>query len=316
VVELKALEMKRIDWPERRPQSPGPKSDAQVNRASFASHLPENISRSLEISPNSKIIHSVVVNAPDRKPTQIRIISRDVGVVLELTPQILPNREMGIDMKTNVEIRPNPQTSFTTQTVRQTVRLAEGERIIVGGFITDAEARSLIGMPALKDNAILHYLFSDKRGQPDEPELVLMLSPRIVGSPEIHSVDAPSRPVDTPTRTTAAPARPAGPPAGTVGTPAPAIVAPVRTVDAPSSRPKRSLYTVQVGAFESAATAETLRARLNKRYEGVFVQQFTDKRTLYRVRVGRVPDVKTAKQLERQLRAEGLKAAVIVPVDE
>ena len=44
----------------------------------------------------------------------------------------------------------------------------------------------------LKDNLLLQYLFSEKRGQPDEPEIVLMLNPNIEGALPNLSLDVPS----------------------------------------------------------------------------------------------------------------------------
>src|SRR5207344_3654107 len=72
------------------------------------------------------------------------------------------------------------------------IRIPEGESIILGGFVNDDEARLLTGMPMLKDNPLLHYLFSEKRWQPDEPEIVLMLNPNIEGLLPNLSLDVPS----------------------------------------------------------------------------------------------------------------------------
>jgi Flp pilus assembly secretin CpaC len=269
-IELKVVEMERIDWNERRTNLPTAKSHAAVNRASFATHVPTAVALSLE-NTASKRIHSVRFNALDRKSTQIQFAARapegvahaDATIFFELTPKIFPNREMALDMKANVEIQTDASPIFKTQPVRQVIRIAEGESIILGGFINDGEARLLADMPMLRDNPLLHYLFSEKRWQPDEPEIVLMLDPTIDGS------------------------------------------LPTSSLDISTLRTGHSLYTVQVGAFEKVDSATALVDRLKKQYEVVFIEQFAKERTFYRVRVGCVTDRSAARQLEQQLRAEG-----------
>src|SRR5262245_18544702 len=188
--ELKVLEIERLDWKERRVKPPASKSDPSVNRESFAIHVPELVARSLESRPDAKLINNLRLNAPHRKNTRIRFDSHapegaasvDVGIALELTPKISSNREMDIDMEAHVEIRTDPEPSFTTHTVKHVVHISDGESIHLGGFVNDAEAQLLAGIPTLKDNPMLHYLFSEKRGQSGEPEIVLMLKPHLVES--------------------------------------------------------------------------------------------------------------------------------------
>jgi SPOR domain/Bacterial type II and III secretion system protein len=270
-IELKVVEMERIDWTERRTKLTAAKSIHSINRASFAAHLPKPVARSLE-NTVSKRVHSVRFTAPDRKSTQIQFAARapegmtraDATLFFELTPKIFPHREMALDMKANMEIQTDG-SSFKTQPVRHLIRIAEGESIILGGFVNDDEARFLSGMPMLKDNPLLHYLFSEKRGQPDEPEIVLVLNPNIEGSP------------------------------------------PNITLDVHALSMGRSLYTVQVGAFEKPDSATSLVGRLEKQYDDVFIERFARDRTFYRVRVGCLTHRGAVKQLEQQLRAEGFQ---------
>jgi rare lipoprotein A len=70
-------------------------------------------------------------------------------------------------------------------------------------------------------------------------------------------------------------------------------------------------YTVQVGAFETAAAAESLRRDLAQRYRDVSVQTFSSDRTFYRVRVGLAPDLATAQRLAQELRGEALDPFVV-----
>ena len=116
----------------------------------------------------------------------------DATIFFELTPKIFPNREMALDVKAYVEIQTDAVAFFKTHPVKHLIRISEGESIILGGFVNDDEARLLTGMPMLKDSPLLQYLFSEKRGQPDEPEIVLMLNPNIEGALPNLSFDVPS----------------------------------------------------------------------------------------------------------------------------
>lgn len=88
---------------------------------------------------------------------------------------------------------------------------------------------------------------------------------------------------------------------------------PIKTVAAPSPKDTRPLYTIQVGAFEKAATAEALVARLKMRYDAVFIDPLAGERPVYRVRVGRLANLRAAGELERQLRTEGFQPFIVPP---
>jgi hypothetical protein len=272
-IELKVFEMERIDWKERRAKFI-PVSASSINRATFATPMPKPVARSLE-SLVSKRVHSVRFKARNGENTRIRFTSRtpdgmpsaDATVFFEVTPTIFRNREMALDMKANVEVRMNGVSSLKSSVVKHQVRIVEGESIVLGGFINDGDARSIIGMPALKDNPLLNYLFSAKRSQPDEPEIVLILNPTI-------EQPQPQR-----------------------------VIARNQTPD----RIDRSLYTVQVAAFEKPAAATALVEKLKKQYAAVFIEESANDRTFFRVRMGCLANWRAAAQLQHRLRMEGFE---------
>src|SRR6185503_7880305 len=60
-------------------------------------------------------------------------------------------------------------------------------------------------------------------------------------------------------------------------------------------------YAVQVGAFSSRESAEELKKRLDKKFQGVSIQAVPGDVPLYRVRVGPEPDMQSAQKLASQL---------------
>ena len=79
----------------------------------------------------------------------------------------------------------------------------------------------------------------------------------------------------------------------------------------PPPAPSDGMYTIQVGAFESQAAAESLKKNLDERYRDVTIQTFTTTQTFYRVRVGRLADLASAEKLSKQLRDEKFDPFVV-----
>jgi cell division protein FtsN len=91
----------------------------------------------------------------------------------------------------------------------------------------------------------------------------------------------------------------------------PSSVGSSRGVGPPPPQPAEAMYTIQVGAFESQAAAESLKKTLDERYRDVTIQTFTTSQTFYRVRVGRLADLAAAEKLSKQLRDEKFDPFVV-----
>jgi len=99
--------------------------------------------------------------------------------------------------------------------------------------------------------------------------------------------------------------------------PAPALPPPVAST-APLPPPSETeslnevpVFGVQVGAFQSEATANALRESLATRYSDVSIQMIMTDHAIFRVRVGRVPDVVSAEQIASQLRTEHFDTFIV-----
>ena len=271
----------------------------------FAVDVSESVVRDLASSPGAKVLQSLELPANTGKVTRIRIGSRvkadsgssatddpvqyiDADIDFELTPTLLLNREISLTTSVQVLIRPEEGTtgasghpSFGTSAKQHAVRFHEGRTVVMGGFVTDAEARELTNMPMLRESPILRYLFPNEGGQSDS-EVVVLFTPRIRRTLDTRAVELP------PITQTSEPGSPV-PNAG-------------------------ARYAVQVGAFRDQANASALLSELSARYQDVFIETFQKDQTFYRVRVGRFPFRQAALQLELQLRTDGFEP-VIVPLN-
>lgn len=117
---------------------------------------------------------------------------QDVGVNLDITPRVHPNRE--ISLKISVEVssvtgRVNiggiEQPIFGQRKIEHDIRLREGEVSILGGIIERTENTTVQGWPGLAQVPFLRYLFSSEKKETLENEVLIVLTPRIIRLPAI-----------------------------------------------------------------------------------------------------------------------------------
>jgi general secretion pathway protein D len=163
---------------------------------------------------------------------------QDVGVNVDITPRVHPNRE--VSLKVNLEV-----SSVTGQTniggiqqpiisqrkIDHEIRLKEGEASILGGLITKTDAKTLNGWPGLARVPLLRYLFSEDTKNDEEDEILIILTPRIVRLPEWTRANL--RPLYSGSETNVQVRRESEVRAPTVQPPAPAQEAPANTGTTP-----------------------------------------------------------------------------------
>jgi general secretion pathway protein D len=115
----------------------------------------------------------------------------DVGVNIDITPRVHPNREVSMKVKVEVsshtgdsEIGGIKQPIISQRVIEHDIRLKEGEVNILGGLAQRTNTKSLNGWPGLAKMPLLHYLFADNQSEVQEDEVLIVLIPRIVRIPE------------------------------------------------------------------------------------------------------------------------------------
>ncbi len=124
---------------------------------------------------------------------------QDVGVNVDLTPHILPNRDVGMHIKIEVStvvasipIGGINQPEIGQDVIEHDVRLKDGEVNVLGGLITRSDTNSINGYPGLARIPILRYLFSGDNTEHVDDELLIILTPRVVRMPNITAEDLQS----------------------------------------------------------------------------------------------------------------------------
>jgi general secretion pathway protein D len=120
----------------------------------------------------------------------------DVGVNVDVTPRVHPNRE--VSMKVEIEVSSQTGTAtiggidqpiISQRKITHDIRLREGEVSVLAGLFERTETRTLNGWPGLAKIPILRYLFSSDNTDHEENEVLIVLIPRIVRMPEFSKAN-------------------------------------------------------------------------------------------------------------------------------
>lgn len=124
-----------------------------------------------------------------------RIEKIEANMSFEITPWVGPNNEL------TLEIKPEFQTpigdfvpdkkqipAINTRTFNSTVRLTDGETIILGGLIQESETKTEDKFPILGDIPFLGELFKDVNKKKSKGELIIYLTPKIFYGEDIGYV--------------------------------------------------------------------------------------------------------------------------------
>jgi type II secretory pathway component GspD/PulD (secretin) len=111
----------------------------------------------------------------------------DVGVRLNITPRVTGDGMITALVEPEVSriinfVGPDddlPQTS--TRRAKTSVRVKDGETIYLGGLLTEEKRKSVSKVPILGSIPILGYLFQHRREETARLDLVIEITPRIVG---------------------------------------------------------------------------------------------------------------------------------------
>jgi len=115
----------------------------------------------------------------------------DVGVNIDLTPRVHPNRDVSLKLKVEVSAHTNDvsiggitQPVISQRVIEHDIRLKEGEVSILAGLIQRTDSKTLEGWPGFAKLPLLRYLFSHDKTDHQEDEVLIVLTPRIVRIPE------------------------------------------------------------------------------------------------------------------------------------
>ncbi len=120
-----------------------------------------------------------------------------VGITLSVLPLINPEGLVVMDISQNIEqlgtptlIDGNQVPTTTKRSASAKVAVKDRETIILGGFISSTKSKAKSGVPFLKDIPVLGYLFRSTSDSNKRVELIVLMRPTVLPTPEAAALQA------------------------------------------------------------------------------------------------------------------------------
>ncbi len=110
----------------------------------------------------------------------------DIGIIVEVTPQITADGQILLNIKAEVSgnVQRNPVDGdvdrFTKQVVTTTLRVQDGETVVLGGLTSQERNQSVQGVPFLMDIPLIGELFKYRTGEDTDRELLVVITADIL----------------------------------------------------------------------------------------------------------------------------------------
>jgi general secretion pathway protein D len=126
----------------------------------------------------------------------VQFTTIDVGVNLDLTPRVMMNRDIAMNVKVAIKsitgfetLSENRYPILSNREVEHDIRLKEGESSVIGGIISDSDSTTISGIPGAIRVPLLKYLFGTETKTKTEAEVIIVITPHIVRLPEFQDTD-------------------------------------------------------------------------------------------------------------------------------
>lgn len=120
-----------------------------------------------------------------------------IGITLTVTPLINPDGLVVMDIDQNIQqlgtpqvIDGNPVPTTTERRASAKVAVRDRDTIALGGFITTTKSKTRSGVPYLMDIPVLGNLFRSRNDQTKRVELIVLIRPTVLPTPESAALAA------------------------------------------------------------------------------------------------------------------------------
>lgn len=168
-------------------------TDADVNVLSTPNILTtDNQKAKIMVGENIPFVGSQTQSAATGGNTTFNIERKDVGISLEITPQITSDDNVRLEINQEISsviatagLNPNlvgPSTS--KRSASTTVVVKDRETMVIGGLIRDNVVSSTMKVPLLGDIPILGWFFKYKTTKVEKTNLMIFITPHIIKTAE------------------------------------------------------------------------------------------------------------------------------------
>ena len=145
-----------------------------------------NVSQSVPIVTSQQVPVSAGGNTGNSITQAVEY--KDAGIILTVTPRIGERGTVALDVKQEVndvgQNEPPPINSprFTKREAETSVVLLNNQTLVLGGLIQTTRTFIKVGIPYLNRIPVLGYLFGSTEERTEKRELLLLITPRVVGT--------------------------------------------------------------------------------------------------------------------------------------
>jgi general secretion pathway protein D len=145
-----------------------------------------NVSQSVPIVTSQQVPVSAGGNTGNSITQAVEY--KDAGIILTVTPRIGERGTVALDVKQEVndvglpEPPPINSPRFTKREAETSVVLLNNQTLVLGGLIQSTRTFIKIGIPYLNRIPVLGYLFGSTEEVIEKRELILLITPRVVGT--------------------------------------------------------------------------------------------------------------------------------------
>lgn len=152
-----------------------------------------------KIDLSSDYVKSIKTEMSDKSswlPMMTRTVetANDNGIIISITPFISPDGYITLDIipeYNTIKERLYADSTDTTKDLLATllsrrkldlrgIRVKDGETLVIGGMIQEAESKSVTKIPFLGDLPLIGFFFRSTSTQKEKEEMVIMLTPQII----------------------------------------------------------------------------------------------------------------------------------------
>jgi general secretion pathway protein D len=148
-----------------------------------------NVSRSVPILTSQQ----VPIGATPTTGTTQSIVGtqtveyKDAGIILTVTPRIGEQGTVALDVKQEVNdvgdpVPPTNSPEFRKREAETSVVLLNNQTLVLGGLIQNRRSVVKTGIPFLNKIPVIGYLFGTTNEQVTKTELILLITPRVIGT--------------------------------------------------------------------------------------------------------------------------------------
>ena len=119
------------------------------------------------------------------------VIFKPYGVELSFTPVVKSNGIVGLTVDTAVS-EPQADFSITKRQASTSVELPSGTTLAIGGLLQETSRQQINQFPGLGNIPILGALFRSRDFQTEQTELVILVTPYLVGPSPANSIPVPT----------------------------------------------------------------------------------------------------------------------------